>query len=281
MMKPCIVIQTDFSTTWSAVSSMKGVMKIVDPTLELIDLSHDIEPFNVWEASKNLSYVEPFWPKGTIFVSVVDPGVGTARKASVALLKNGNYVVSPDNGSLTYLFHLVGIEEIREIDEKTNRYWQTEEVAVFHGRDLFGYCAAKLASGIISFEEVGPKYPVSEIVLCEEYNTKPVLKPNEVDGFISSGFAHFGNITVNVLISEFEQCGFKEGDYVNVEIFTDDKVYLNEKVLYAKSFGHVNIGEPLVYNGSSKYINIACNQANFMSKYGVSSGLNWKVRITK
>ena len=280
-MKPCIVIQTDFSTTWSAVSSMKGVMKIVDPTLELVDLSHDIEPFNVWEASKSLSYVEPFWPKGTVFVSVVDPGVGTKRKACVAKLSDGNYVVTPDNGSLTNLFYLVGIEEIREIDENTNRYLPTEEVAVFHGRDLFGYCAAKLASGIITFEEVGQVYPLDEIIICEEYDAKPVLRENEVQGFISSGFAHFGNTTINVLISEFENCGFSEGDYVNVEIYNEDKVLMNEKVLYAKSFGHVKIGEPVVYNGSSKYINIACNQTNFMEKYQVTSGINQKVRITK
>ena len=280
-MKPCIVIQTDFSTTWGAVSSMKGVMKIVDPTLDIVDLSHDIEPFNVWEASKNLHYVEPFWPKGTIFVSVVDPGVGTKRKACVARLKDGSYIVCPNNGTLTHLFYLVGIEEIREIDENRNRYLANENVEVFHGRDLFGYCAAKLASGIITFEEVGPKCSLEEIIVCEEYHARPILNQNEVCGFVSSGFAHFGNITINVLISEFNQCGFREGEYVHLEISCGDVRIMSEKVLYAKSFGHVKIGEPIIYNGSSKYINIACNQASFMETYSIRSGITTKVRITK
>ena len=125
-MKPFVVIQTDFSLTWSAVSSMKGVMKIVDPTLQIEDITHDIKNFSPWEASMSLNTVEPYWPKGTVFVSVVDPGVGTSRKASVALLENGNYVVTPDNGALTHLLHRVGVKEIREIDETVNRFKGTE-----------------------------------------------------------------------------------------------------------------------------------------------------------
>ena len=119
-MKPSIVIQTDFSLSWGAVAEMKGVMKQVDPGLDLVDLCHEIRNFDPWEASLSLATVEPYWAPGTIFVSVVDPGVGTSRRASVALLKDGSYVVTPDNGSLTHLLHQVGIEEICEIDEKVN-----------------------------------------------------------------------------------------------------------------------------------------------------------------
>ena len=102
--------------------------------------------------------------KRTVFVSVVDPGVGTPRKASVALLKDGNYVITPDNGTLTHVYYNVGIEAIREIDETKNRYQGTENVSVFHGRDLFAYTAAKLASGQITFEEVGESYSLDDIV---------------------------------------------------------------------------------------------------------------------
>ena len=115
-MKPVILLQTDFSLTWGAVASVKGVIKQVDPTLEIEDLCHDIRKFDPWEASLSLGTVVPYWPAGTIVVSVVDPGVGTDRKACVALLQNGTYVITPDNGTLTHLKHGIGIKAVRELD---------------------------------------------------------------------------------------------------------------------------------------------------------------------
>ena len=139
-MKPCIVWQTDFGLKWGAVAAMRGVCKQISPDLECVDITHEIEQYNILAASREIMYVEPFWPKGTVFVSVVDPGVGTSRRACVAKLKDGNYIVTPDNGTLTHLFYQVGIEEVREIDETVNRYPGTENVSVFHGRDIFaGY----------------------------------------------------------------------------------------------------------------------------------------------
>ena len=162
MSKPSILFQTDFGLGGAA--AMYGVCKQVDEDLALYDLTHTIPTFDVKRASSSLRNVLPFWPKGTILVSVVDPGVGTARKASVAKTSNGYYVVTPDNGTLTYLLQSFGIDEIREIDETVNRYKGTEKTSIFHGRDLFAYCAAKLAAGVIDFEGVGPAYPVEEIV---------------------------------------------------------------------------------------------------------------------
>ena len=141
-MKPCIVWQTDFGLSWGAVASMVGVCKQVDPELECIDITHEIEAYNILAASREIIYVEPFWPKGTVFVSVVDPGVGTDRRACVAKLHDGNYIVTPDNGTLTHLYYEVGIDEVREIDETVNRYHGTEAVSLFHGSDLFSYTAA-------------------------------------------------------------------------------------------------------------------------------------------
>ena len=167
-MKPCIVFQTDFGTKWGAVASMKGVCKQVDPALECVDLTHEIEQYNILAASRELVYVLPFWPKGTVFVSVVDPGVGTERRACVALLRDGNYVGTPDNGTLTHALEQIGVAAVRQIDETVNRYPGTEDVAVFHGRDLFAYTAARLAAGVISFEGVGPAYPVEQIVRFDQ-----------------------------------------------------------------------------------------------------------------
>ena len=260
---------------------MKGVIKIVDRELEIYDLCHDIKAFDPWEASLSLNTCEPYWPKGTVIVSVVDPGVGTSRKASVALLNDGTYVVTPDNGSLTHLKYSVGIKAIREIDETRNRYEAKENVSVFHGRDLFGYCAALLASGKINFEEVGPEYPVSDVVECREYSTKPLLSNGYCEAFIMTGLKHFGGIQFNISNVEWEECGFVPGDMIEVVISYKEKVIFNKEVLYGKSFGDVNIGEPVLYRGSSLYLCLDLNCANFMSVYKIGTGLEYTATLKK
>jgi len=161
-----VVIQTDFGGGPSA--PMTGMCKLVDRTLKVFDLTHDVPKFNVRAAGKNIVEVMPYWPEGTVFVSVCDPGVGTPRKASVAKTKNGYYIVTPDNGTLTDVVSTFGVEAIREIDETINRFhgnaWSSHS-DIFHGRDIFAYCGARLAAGVISFEEVGEAYPVEEIIV--------------------------------------------------------------------------------------------------------------------
>ena len=159
-----VVLQTDYGGT-SAV--MSGMCKLVDRSLQVYDLTHQVPKFNVRAAGENLVEVMPFWPEGTVFVSVCDPGVGTPRKASVAKTSNGYYIVTPDNGTLAPVMDSCGIDEIREIDQTINRYHGNEwsdKSNIFHGRDIFAYCGARVAAGVISFEEVGKAYPVSEIV---------------------------------------------------------------------------------------------------------------------
>ena len=153
-MKPLLVYQTDFTYKEGAVAAMYGVAKSVDPTLELITATHDLPQYDAYSASYRLYQYIDFWPKGTIFVSVVDPGVGTSRRACVAKTKNGYYIVTPDNGTLTHVDKYFGIDEVRQIDETINRLHREDNgnVSIFHGRDLFGYCAARLASGIITYE---------------------------------------------------------------------------------------------------------------------------------
>lgn len=280
-MKPSIVWQTDFSLDWPFIATMKGVCKQVDPTLDIVDSTHTIEKFNVLEGSQQLNYVEPFWAKGTVFVSVVDPGVGTPRKASVAKLEDGNYVVTPDNGTLTHLYHNVGVEEIREIDETVNRYQGTEAVSVFHGRDLFAYTAAKLASGQITFEEVGPSYPVEDIILLDPRYLRAEVKNEDVEGIVSNVSDPFGSIVFNILTDDFVHVGYAEGQDVHVILSHDGEVYFDQIVPYAKSFGFVEVGEPVVFNSSSNYISIGLNQGSFKDKYKVKAGLEWTVKIHK
>lgn len=212
-MKPCIVWQTDFSLDWPFVATMKGVCRQIDDTLDIIDSSHTIDKFNVLEASQQLDYVEPFYPEGTIYVSVVDPGVGTNRKASVAKLKDGNYVVTPDNGTLTHLYYHIGIEEIREIDASL-RYQGTENVSVFHGRDIFAYVAAKLASGQITYEEVGETYSINDIVLLDYQYLQAIVITTNIDCIVSNVSDPFGSIVFNILTDDFKKVGYLEGDKV-------------------------------------------------------------------
>ena len=279
-MKHALVFQSDFGYVDGAVSAMYGVAFGVDPTLNISNLTHDITPYDIWEASYRLIQTVNYWPAGTVFVSVVDPGVGTARRASVAKLKNGCYVVTPDNGTLTHMFYRVGIEEIREIDETVNRLKGTEGTSIFHGRDLFAYCAARLAAGVIDFEGVGPAYPVSEVIVHEKMFTPTVL-PGCAEGVVTKALRHFGNVDTNISTDAFENNGFAFGDTVHVTISHKDTVHFDGNVLYHKSFGFAEEGSPIVYNGSTMYIGIALNQANFATKYDIGDGEDWKVRISK
>ena len=112
--KPILVFQTDFTYKEGAVSAMYGVVKTVDRELEIFDGTHEIPQYDTWSASYRLLQSLPFWPKGTIYVSVVDPGVGTSRRACVAKTANGYYVVTPDNGALTHIKKEFGILEVRD-----------------------------------------------------------------------------------------------------------------------------------------------------------------------
>ncbi len=162
--KGVVVYQTDFGVKDGAVSEMKGVACGVDPNLKLYDLTHEIPAYNIWEASYRLWQTAPYWPAGTVFVSVVDPGVGTNRKSVVAHTKDGQYIVTPDNGTLTLIAEKVGIDAVREIDETKNRRAGSEASYTFHGRDVYCYTGARLAAGVIGYEGVGPEMDPAKIV---------------------------------------------------------------------------------------------------------------------
>ena len=280
-MKPILVFQTDFTYAEGAVSSMYGVVKTVDRELEIFDGTHQIPQYDTWSASYRLYQSVRFWPEGTIYVSVVDPGVGTARRACVAKTKDGYYIVTPDNGSLTHYKKWVGIEAVREIDESVNRLRGkgTEEVAIFHGRDLFGYTAARLASGIIDFEGVGPEYPVEEIVEHEIF--EPVIEPGKVTGMFGIEDPNFGNLWSNIPLKKFREAGFEYGDMLNVTIRRGEEVAFQKKVLFHKSFGMAAKGEPIIYNNELMKIGMAVSMGSFIKEYGVNFGPEWTVEFTK
>lgn len=275
--KPMLVFQTDFTYKEGAVCAMYGVVKSVDRTLEIIDGTHELPQYDTWSASYRLYQSMKFWPEGTIFVSVVDPGVGTSRKACVARTKDGYYIVTPDNGSLTHIKKYVGIEEVREIDETINRLHGkgTEGVAIFHGRDLFGYCAARLASGMITYEQVGKEYPVDEIVCHEILEPKKIEKGME--GIFEINDPNFGNLWTNIYLKDFKKAGFEYGDYVKVTIYHKENVVFQDKVLFHKSFGMAKPGQPIIYNNELMKVALAVSVGNFCETYNCSFGSDWKV----
>lgn len=279
MEKPILVFQTDFTYKEGAICSMYGVVKSVDRSLEIFDGTHEIPHFDTWSASYRLYQSMRFWPKGTIFVSVVDPGVGTARKACVAKTKDGYYIVTPDNGTLSHIKHYVGIDEVREIDETINRLKATEGTSIFHGRDLFGYCAARLGSGIITYEQVGPSYSVTDIVEHSIWEGR--MSGETAEGIFEICDPNFGNLWSNISVELLLSNGFSYGETVRVKIYHKGKEVYNEVIPFAKSFGYVRQGEAVLYNNELMKASVALCMGNFMEKYQMGFGEDWRVSITK
>ena len=279
-MKPILVFQTDFTYMEGAVAAMYGVVKSVDPSLDIIDATHEIPQYDTWSASFRLNQYIRFWPKGTIFVSVVDPGVGTSRRACVALTNDGYYIVTPDNGTLTHVKNSVGIKEVRMIDETINRLKRDDNkaVSIFHGRDLFGYCAARLASGIISYEEVGPTYPVDEII-AHKIKVAEVLD-DEIMGIFEINDPNFGNLWTNISLDDFSKF-FKHGDKVKVTIKYEGKVVFNEILPYYASFGMAPKGSVMIYNNELNNIAMAMVMGNLCKSYDLGYGEAYEVCFRK
>ena len=280
-MNRLMVFQTDFTYKEGAVCAMYGVVKSVDRTLDITDGTHEIPQYDTWSASYRLYQSMKFWPEGTVFVSVVDPGVGTPRKASVAKTSDGYYVVTPDNGSLTHLAKWVGIDEIREIDETINRLKGkgTEKVSIFHGRDLFAYCGARLAAGVITYEQVGEAYPVADII-CHDI-LEPDMGQGKVTGIFEINDPNFGNLWTNIHTEKFLEAGFSYGDKVKVVIKEAGEIRYEKTVLFEKSFGFASKGDVMIYNNELMKISMAVNQGSFFGTYDLSYGPDWTVTFTK
>ena len=276
-----LVLSSDFGTTERFVASMKGVALSVDPNLQIHDLTHHIEPFNVWQASYMLAGTIDYWPEGTVFVSVVDPGVGTNRKSVVVKTVSGHYVVTPDNGSLTLVADKQGILEIRQIDEAINRRPGSESSHTFHGRDVYAFTGARLAAAVIRFEEVGPLLEPKIVKL--RYQQPKRLDDGVVVGSITHIEMPFGNVVTNIPKSLVDALDLSPQDNATalVEISRAGKPVFQQRIPYAQSFGYVDQGAPLLYSDSLQTIGLAVNSGNFAQQYKVRAGADWTIRLTK
>ena len=278
-MKHALVFQSDFGYVDGAVSAMYGVAYGVDPDLNISNLTHDITPYDIWEASYRLIQTVNYWPAGTVFVSVVDPGVGSARRSIAVKTTAGQYIITPDNGTLTHIKRMTGIVEARIIDESINRLQGSSESYTFHGRDVYAYTGAKLASGIIDFAGVGPAVPpesVTELPVVEAE-----LTGDTVSGTIDVLDVRFGSLWTNIPRSLFAKLGVSHGGRVEISIENDTRTLYKNILVYAKSFADVYVGEPLVYVNSLDCMAVAINQGSFARAYNIGTGTSWKIRIRK
>ena len=267
-----LVLQTDFGLRDHAVAAMRGVARLVAPNLVIDDLTHEIPAYDVWQAAYRLDAVMPYWPAETVFVSVIDPGVGSARESVAARLASGQTVVTPNNGTLTLLHDTVGIVAVRRIEEDEYRLPGSSDSHTFHGRDLYVHVGALLASGQLRFDDLGEL--VQTVLL--EYE-KPVITADSAAGGIPVLDPQFGNVWTNIpahgakltLQSRYE-----------VRIASPSgRSQFAGPVPFVRTFAEVPIGSPLLYVNSIGNLAVALNQADFAKRFGVASGPGWQVTI--
>ena len=278
-MNKLLVFQTDFGLDDGAISAMEGVSFGVSRDLNIRHLTHNIPQYNIFDASYRLYQAINYWPEGTVFVSVVDPGVGSSRKSVVAKTVTGQYIVTPNNGTLTHINKFVGITELREISERTNRLENSELSYTFHGRDVYAYTGARLASDTIDMEGVGPKMELDEVVQLELFGCKEI--ENGVMGQVDILDVRFGSLWTSIPYEEFKKCGFEFGDTVLVTIYNRDKIAYTGQIVYGRSFADVPVSSPIIYMNSAYHIAVAINQGSFAKAYGIGVGSDWKITMQK
>jgi len=255
---PTIVFMTDFGTANDAVAICKAVMLSIAPDARIMDITHGVTPFRIEEGARNLESVSPYYPPGTVFVAVVDPGVGTSRKAIIVKTKKGQYFVVPDNGLIAPVIDRDGLDSAREI---TNQSWMIQAAisSTFHGRDIFSPAGAHLAAGW-DFNMVGPVVP--ELVRLTLKTSTTTDKG--IEGDIVALDDPFGSLVTNIPGDEFKKLGYTLGDKFRVEI--------NKKPVtlpYVKTFMDVPVGDVLLFIDSRDRVSIAINQGNYSKKFGV------------
>ena len=272
-----LVLLTDFGVKDGAVSEVKGVAYGVSPSLLISDLTHEIPAGDIWEGSYRFYQVAPYWPKGTVFVGVVDPGVGTERRSVVVKTKADHYFVLPDNGLVTLIAEVEGVEQVRVIDETVNRLKGSEKSNTFHGRDVFGYTGARLAAGVISYDQVGPVLPSDKLILIPHQKAK--RDGDALVGMIPALDIQYGNVWSDIPESLLADMKIKPGDKLTVEIYHEGKPVDKVTAPFARTFGDVPKGQPLVYINSLLCVSLALNMGDYAHDHHIASGGDWSIRI--
>ena len=258
-----IGFMTDFDVKDDAVGICKAVMDGVAPGVRVIDITHQSEPYNIAMGARFLAGSAPYFPKDAVFVVVIDPGVGSTRKAIIAKSRVGQFFVLPDNGLLTLVQDRDGIVAAREI---TNPAWMIGSgiSSTFHGRDIFSPAGAHLARGD-DWTQSGPALDVAKLVRLDLKNAS--IDAAGLHGLVIGTDGPFGNLVLNVPAETFAQLGYKLGDLVPVTL--GGKSYVFPLV---KTFSDVPIGKELFYIDSRGRLSIGIDQGNFAETYKIGEG---------
>lgn len=272
-----LVLTTDFGTRDGAVSEMKGVAYGVSPRLVISDLTHEIPPYNIWEAAYRLQQTYKYWPAGTVFVTVVDPGVGSARQSLMIKTKSGHYFIGPDNGHLTLVMDEAGVEAGVIMDESLMRRRGSEESYTFHGRDLYVYAGARLASGELDFLSAGKATSAPLVRL--NYQTAEAAG-GKIEGMIPVLDPNYGNVWSNIPKSMVTST-FGASKSLHVTIRHKGKSVYSARLPVADTFAGVAEGKPLLYFNSLLNLSLALNMDNFARKNKIGSGPDWRITVSK
>ncbi|MEC1534772.1 S-adenosyl-l-methionine hydroxide adenosyltransferase family protein [Bacillus sonorensis] len=279
MSQHALVLQSDFGIDDGAVNAMYGVAYSVDSSIRIFDVTHNIPVFHIWEASYRLLQTVSYWPEGTVFVSVVDPGVGSERRSVAVRTSTNQYIITPDNGTLTHIKQKIGIAEARHLDETQNRLPESGESHTFHGRDIYAYTGARLASGVIRFDQIGPE------VLPESLIKLPVMEAFIEDEWITGTIdildVRFGNLWTNISRRIFSKLDIRYGDALNVIITHGTNQVYCQTIVFGRSFADIPVGEPLVYVNSLDNLGVAINQGSFAEVYDIGTGIHWRISLRK
>ena len=243
-----ITLLSDFGLKDPYVAAMKAAILSINPQTHIIDITHEIQKFNIRMGAFVLASATPYFPPNSVHVAVVDPGVGTERRSLIVETKRGFYV-GPDNGLLMLAAHKEGITKVHHI---TNPKYMLSKVSrTFHGRDIFAPAAAHLTAGT-NPSEFGPA--IQNYVLPEF--TKPKIRKGEVVGEVLH-IDGFGNVFSNISAEDLESAGFHEGDSLIAR--------LGSKTLtlqFCSAYGAVPAGTALAIIGSSNFLEVAVNQGS-------------------
>ena len=258
-----IGFMTDFDVKDDAVGICKAVMEGVAPGVRVIDITHQSEPFNIAMGARFLAGSAPYFPRDAVFVVVIDPGVGSARKAIIAKSKLGQYFVLPDNGLLTLIQDRDGIVEAHQIN---NPAWMIGSgiSSTFHGRDIFSPAGAHVARGE-DFRQAGPQLDVAKLVRLDLKNA--TIDEKGLHGQVIGTDGPFGNLVLNVPAETFAQLGYKIGDRVPVTLN-----HSSYALPFVRTFSDVPVGQDLFYIDSRGRLGLATNQGDFSALHKTGAG---------
>ena len=251
-----ITLLTDFGLSDVYVGVMKGVIAQVNPTLTVIDLTHQIPPQNIAAARFNLMNAVPYFPTGTVHIAVVDPGVGSQRRG-IAVQLDAGFLVGPDNGLFSGVLKHNSI--VKAVELTNPQYWYTPSPSkTFHGRDIFAAVGAHLASGVL-IEDLGDVInPETLVKLTIE---KPILSDSNIMGYIQY-IDHFGNLITNILANHVQ------GKNWSI-------VVGNNQILGGQTYSCGKIGEVVALISSEGWVEIAVNGGSAQSQLQ----LNWGDKV--